>query len=278
MSSMPTPKPEPVKKRWWADTLFKRLFLLMWVALVLSHLCAFFVVRNFAMPADGPVLGPGGLPVLPSLPPGGLMPGAQRRGPGPGGPPPGDRPRQDGADSRPPPPPNGAGFSANGGLPMEALWLDYFVRFVVIGAAAWFGARWLSAPMRKLAVASETLGRDLAQHRSLTPLDEQHGTLEVRQTAQVFNTMAQSLRGQFDAQGLLMAAISHDLRTPLTRLRLRLEQFEGQPQAARCIEDVQEMDASDRQRARHDARPPCGGSAPAYRRACAAAIARRRPA
>lgn len=55
--------------------------------------------------------------------------------------------------------------------------------------------------------------------------------------------MAQSLRAQFDAQGLLMAAISHDLRTPLTRLRLRLEQFEGQPQAAHCIEDVQEMDA-----------------------------------
>jgi len=32
-------------KRWWADTLFKRLFLLMWVALVVSHLCAFFTVR-----------------------------------------------------------------------------------------------------------------------------------------------------------------------------------------------------------------------------------------
>ena len=49
------------------------------------------------------------------------------------------------------------------GLPAEVPGLDYFVRFVVIGVAAWFGARWLSAPMRRLIAASETLERDLAQ-------------------------------------------------------------------------------------------------------------------
>ncbi|MEO8060574.1 MAG: ATP-binding protein [Burkholderiales bacterium] len=241
---MPTPEPEPLKKRWWADTLFKRLFILMWLALVLSHFGAVFVVHRFGTPPDMPGGPPGGLPVLSSLPPGGLIPEDRAHGPGPGGPPPGEWPRPAGTGRSPPPPPDDAGLRAGrGGLPTEVLWLDYFVRFVVIGVAAWFGARWLSAPMRRLAAASETLSRDLASHKPPMPLDEQHGTLEVRQTAQVFNAMAQSLRAQFDAQGLLMAAISHDLRTPLTRLRLRLEQLEGQPQAARCIEDVQEMDA-----------------------------------
>jgi DNA-binding CsgD family transcriptional regulator len=57
-------------------------------------------------------------------------------------------------------------------------------------------------------------------------------------TAQVFNTMAQRLHEQFDAQGLLLAAISHDLRTPLARLRLRLEQMADHPQAERCVADL----------------------------------------
>jgi signal transduction histidine kinase len=65
----------------------------------------------------------------------------------------------------------------------------------------------------------------------------------VRQAAQVFNTMAQRLHEQFGAQGLLMAAISHDLRTPLARLRLRLETMEPGAQTERCIADLQEMDA-----------------------------------
>ena len=251
-------------KRWWADTLFKRLFLLLWVALVVSHLCAFFSVRYFHGIDGGP--GPAGsLPVLPSLPPGGLTPHSPApprapdlRGPRPGGP-----------DERGPPPPNFGGLpqgerggpggpagtdrTAGGdGLPINALWLDYFVRLVVIGIAAWGGARWLASPMRKLARASAALGRSIKQRQPSPQLDERRGTLEVRQTAQVFNTMAQQLHAQFDAQGLLMAAISHDLRTPLARLRLRLEQMQGgqggqgdqggDGLAQRCIADVREMD------------------------------------
>jgi len=252
-------------KRWWIDTLFKRLFLLMWAALVVSHLCAFFVVRYVHGLDRGP--GPeGSLPVLPSLPPGGLTlhsppPGAapDMRGPRPA---PRDGVGRSGPADRPPRPdigapprdgpdgpgsPGGPGGPAQApggdGLPLDALWLDYFVRLVVIGAAAWAGARWLSSPMRKLARASAALGRSIKQRQPSPQLDERAGTLEVRQTAQVFNTMAQQLHAQFDAQGLLMAAISHDLRTPLTRLRMRLEQMEcDDTQRERCIVDVREMD------------------------------------
>jgi len=242
-------------KRWWADTLFKRLFLLMWVALVVSHLCAFFSVRYFHGFDRGP--GPAGdLPVLPSLPPGGL-PSLPPGGLGPLTPerPPELRgPHNDATDRHPQPPDFGAarqggpgapggGAAGSIGLPFSALWLDYFVRLVVIGIAAWGGARWLSSPMRRLARASAALGRSIKQRQPSPQLDELHGTLEVRQTAQVFNTMAQQLHAQFDAQGLLMAAISHDLRTPLTRLRMRLEQMPADDtQRERCIDDVREMD------------------------------------
>jgi hypothetical protein len=212
-----------------SDTLFKRLMLLMWVALVASHFLSFAAVRSLAegrgdgppMRSAAPMPRPEGVPPLSSLPPGLLPDGG---GHGPGGPPP-------------------PGRQPGGSPPMRSLWLDYLVRFLVIGGAAWWGAQWLSQPMRRLADASRALGQAITQRRPAPTLDEHAGTREVRQAAQVFNTMAQRLHEQFDAQGLLMAAISHDLRTPLARLRLRLETMEPGPQTERGIADLQEMDA-----------------------------------
>lgn len=192
------------------DTLFKRLFLLMWVALVLGQLAGILSVQQWLpFPDEGPR--PSSLPPMPSLPPMGLPPGN-------GGPLDGDN------------------------APSNWLWLDYLARVIVIGAAAWFGARWLSAPMRRLADASKALGQAIGSRNNLPVLDAQRGTLEVRQAAEVFNTMATRLHEQFSAQALLMAAISHDLRTPLARLRLRLEQMPAGPDAERCVADVREMD------------------------------------
>jgi signal transduction histidine kinase len=230
-------------RHWWADTLFKRLFLLMWLGLVASHLLAFSITTQVHKPPGATPRGIGHVPVLPSLPP---------MGSGMGNAPP---PPPDDAQRQPPPavpdgPPDRASPGDDGGLPASALWLDYGIRFVAIGLVAWFGARWLSEPMRRLADASERLGQVLGHRsghdgagRSPPPqLDASRGTLEVRQTAQVFNTMAQRLHEQFDAQDLLMAAISHDLRTPLARLQVRLDAMTPPAQAGRCIADVQEMD------------------------------------
>ena len=239
-------------KRLFGDTLFRRLFILMWVALVGSHVLAFSVIMllHQALPmADDMREAPDPhfrLPIFPSLPPspnllGGTVdaarPGWQNAPTAPDRPP--EAPRQFGH-----PPermqPNPAQIPS--GMPAWLLLMDYGIRFMVIGSAAWWGARWLSRPMHHLADASRALSASLNQ--SDTPshrLNEHEGTVEVRDTAKVFNEMASRLSQQFRTRGLMMAAISHDLRTPLTRIRIRMESLRDQPMAERCIGDVREM-------------------------------------
>ncbi len=264
----------PTKKRLrgllLADTLSKRLLVLMWVALVGSHFLAYAAVRVFHMPAQRP-----GesmferMPTMPSLPPtpgvpqaaaeraGGprqaVQPGVAPRRPPPPGEGGAEGPQAPHAQSRPPAggewpgtPPRPASSPpapGPGSLPWNALLLDYGVRLAVIAAAAWLGSRWVSAPMRRLARASRALGDSIgARADAAPPLDERHGTAEVREVAEVFNRMATQLRGQFQSRSLMVAAISHDLRTPLTRLRLRLESMgDDTGQKQRSAADIREM-------------------------------------
>jgi protein-histidine pros-kinase len=227
--------------RWFRDTLFLRLFVLMWVALVASHIAAFGIVTSGWLPFDHigfEALGSDGAgrrpptPVFPSLPP---MPGLQL-----GPPQPGRqvevRPPQPGTDPDRPRPPLYAPE-----LPTSLLVADYLIRLAVIAAAAWLGARWLAAPVRRLVAASSALGVSLGADAPLPRLDERTGTFEVREAARVFNRMARELDATFRARGLLMAALSHDLRTPLTRMRMRLEGDSESAVAARCIVDIREM-------------------------------------
>jgi signal transduction histidine kinase len=251
-------------KAWLADTLFKRLFALMWLALVVSHAVAFLAVTR-----TGPATG-GRLPTFPSLPPFSMshraanaVPAPQQGHPGDGGPSdwrggPG-RDGPDGPGGPPPfpnqgggmgPPPNtvpGGAFGPGAathdvGLSAAMVAMDYGIRLLIIGLAAWLGARWLSAPMRRLATASRTLGRSLARNEAPPQVDERAGTVEVREAAQVFNEMSRQLGDQVNSRALLVAAISHDLRTPLTRIRMRLEASEDDPLTARSIADIHEMD------------------------------------
>jgi signal transduction histidine kinase len=212
-----------------ADTLFKRLFLLMWVALVLSHVVGFWVVQAVGGGPDVVIHDAGPPPLRAGGPGLDIGPGDEP------GPPPFPS-RGDGADPPTivfsPAPLPGARF----------LWLDYLVRFLIVAIAAWVGARWLAGPMRRLAGASRAVAAALSRQRRPAPLDESLGTLEVQQTAAVFNDMASQLHEQFEARGLMMAAISHDLRTPLARLRLRLEQLDPGALKDRCVADVQEAD------------------------------------
>jgi len=241
-----------VIKRWWRDTLFRRLFLLMVAALMGSHLLALLVVAQVALPMQAGGAGRADLPAE-GFEPGDEMP----RIPGPGGPPPragGGGPGPGGAPPLPvlgslPPTPGLPGTQPrlgdlDGPSPMlggVALWLDYGLRLALMAVAAWWGARWLSVPVRRMVEAARDVGDDILLGRMPAPLDEQFGTVEVREAAQVFNQMSERLAREFRGRGLLMASISHDLRTPLTRMRIRLETLQPAAQAQRCVDDIREM-------------------------------------
>lgn len=208
------------------DTLAKRLFLLMWVALVASHLAGYLVVHAVYLPAGhgAPARAPGaGVSAFPGLPP---TPGVP--------------------DARANAQATETGTATGVDLPLEGLLLDYGVRIAVIALAAWLGSRWLSRPVRNLVAASRVLGGSVVGGRPSPALDERRGTREVREAAQVFNTMARRLHEQFRTRGLMVAAMSHDLRTPLTRLRMRFGAPDNRMDEAlqqRCVDDIREMDA-----------------------------------
>ncbi len=77
---------------------------------------------------------------------------------------------------------------------------------------------WATRPLRDLAVAAERFSLD----QTPQPLDEA-GPAEVRRAARAFNTMRERIQRLVSERMQALAAVSHDLRTPITRLRLRSE-------------------------------------------------------
>lgn len=90
-------------------------------------------------------------------------------------------------------------------------------------------------PLRRLARAADRFGRDIR-----TPALPETGPSEVREAAQAFNRMQKSIREFLDERERTLAAVSHDLRTPLTRMRLRVEQL-NESQRAPLQKDIGEL-------------------------------------
>lgn len=108
---------------------------------------------------------------------------------------------------------------------------------LLLAPLVWLMARRLTRPIRQFAEAAERLGAD-PDAEPLAP----SGPSEVRTAIAAFNDMQASIRGHMRQRTQTIAAIAHDLRTPLTRLRFRAEQA---PEALRdrMAGDVEEMDA-----------------------------------
>jgi signal transduction histidine kinase len=107
----------------------------------------------------------------------------------------------------------------------------------VIGLSL-LAVRWLTRPLDVLAVAADELGRDI--RRPPLAVD---GPVEVRRAAAAFNTMQERLQKYLRAREQTLAAVSHDLRTPITRLRLRAELIEDESLRAKFAKDLAEMEA-----------------------------------
>ncbi|HEY1992210.1 MAG TPA: HAMP domain-containing protein, partial [Gammaproteobacteria bacterium] len=102
---------------------------------------------------------------------------------------------------------------------------------------SFLAVRWVTRPLSTLARAAEELGRDLNR----PPLPEE-GPLEVRAAAAAFNTMQARLRDYIYERTRILTAVSHDLRTPITRMRLRAELLGDEALKVKLVRDLQEME------------------------------------
>ncbi|WP_140413475.1 ATP-binding protein [Pandoraea sp. PE-S2T-3] len=124
-----------------------------------------------------------------------------------------------------------------------AAFADYFVRIylmriLAVVLIAVVAVRIALRPLARLSAAADRLGRDIHS----PPLDET-GPAEVQRAAQTFNAMQRSLIDAMQARTAFLASVSHDLRSPLTRLRLRAETLAEPKQRERFRHDLMEMEA-----------------------------------
>ncbi len=109
---------------------------------------------------------------------------------------------------------------------------------IIIGGVAWWGVSKATRPLSVFASAAERLGVDV----NAEPLPED-GPSEVRRATNAFNTMQTRIKRFIQDRTQMLAAISHDLRTPITRLRLRAEFVEDEQQRQKMLSDLDEMEA-----------------------------------
>lgn len=124
-------------------------------------------------------------------------------------------------------------------LPWE--WIGWSALAGVLALiGAWFIVSRINEPLRALTGAAA----ELAAGKRPQPLDEA-GATELRTLARAFNGMTSALQQAEAERALLLAGVSHDLRTPLSRLRLALEMLDvpDKPMAEGMIEDIADMDA-----------------------------------
>jgi protein-histidine pros-kinase len=200
-------------KRLLPDNLFGRLFLLVLAAIVVSHLMTFALLLLIYGERDH------------HGPPGMRAPQHQMQ------PPP---------DAGRPHPPPGSVIIAGHAIrrPPLNFWIGIVSQLFALSIAAWFGARMLARPIQRLAQAASRLGARLDQ-----PAIEESGSSEERQAARNFNRMQQRIRQGIEERGRFLAAVSHDLRTPLTRMKLRVERLEDAAARDKLGEDIAEMAA-----------------------------------
>lgn len=155
-------------------------------------------------------------------------------------------PPPDGLNGPPPPPlPATMWLTITSPLKPPAPWRSpgfatAFIVMSLLGASMIFWAvRKLLVPVRTLADAAERLGRDVVN----APALPETGPSEIVTAAAAFNTMAARIRRFVEDRTFLLTAIGHDLRTPITRLKLRAEYMDDEEQRMKMLADLDEMEA-----------------------------------
>lgn len=118
------------------------------------------------------------------------------------------------------------------------LLLSLAVLLAAVVAVSLVAVRWATRPLNALADAADELGRNINR-----PPMEERGPVEVVRAARAFNTMQARLAGYLRDRTRVLAAMSHDLKTPVTRLRLRAELLEDPQVRAKFTKDLDEMES-----------------------------------
>ena len=110
------------------------------------------------------------------------------------------------------------------------------VQLVVLAVCAWHAVRLVTRPLAQLAAAADDLGPDL-KARELA----EDGPTEVAHAARAFNAMQRRIAGYMAERVEILAAISHDLQTPITRMRLRTDLMDNEKDQAKFRQDLDAM-------------------------------------
>ncbi|WP_332675052.1 sensor histidine kinase [Aromatoleum sp.] len=129
-------------------------------------------------------------------------------------------------------------FAPPAQTPPESLLASLLALIVGVSLLSWLAVRIATRPISQLAAAADALGADPER----TPIDL-HGPVEVARAAQAFNRMQQRIRQHVGERMRILAAISHDLQTPITRLRLRAELVDDEALRAKIQADLDAMQA-----------------------------------
>ncbi len=108
----------------------------------------------------------------------------------------------------------------------------------VVGLSLW-AVRWVTRPLVVLGEAADALGRDITRP---PPLDQNKGPKEVQRAAQAFNTMQTRIANYIQDRERFLAAVSHDLKTPITRMRLRTELLDDGTAREKFLHDLNDME------------------------------------
>ena len=214
-------------KRFFSDTIFSRMFGLAMAAVIASHIMTFvllFVFLGDHLPPHAP---PRFEPAQPHSAPHTLAASPTLASPGPQlapAPPAGLRPH----------PPRHDGSLMSG--PFFGFVVSMMLQLAFLAFAAWWGSRSLAKPIQGLADAASLIGDKLN-----APALLESGPSEVRLAARLFNKMQQKIHTQLEERGRFLASVSHDLRTPLTRMYLRVEHLDNEREKDKLRQDIEEM-------------------------------------
>jgi signal transduction histidine kinase len=126
--------------------------------------------------------------------------------------------------------------STVGGYPPRVVY-SLLVQLIIIVILTLVAVRWATRPLSDLAAAAEKIGA------GGSPELDEAGPTEVREAARAFNRMQTRIATYVRDRTRLLAAISHDLKTPITRLRLRSELLADDALREKYVRDLEDMEA-----------------------------------